>query len=88
MIGHALLALGTLFMVFILFLVISKTMNNMVNQLLKVEYLFQKENDLKKEALQVRLIMEQQYKFQDNLNSFKRGPSTDNSKRGKKRDEN
>ena len=64
MLVHYILAIFTLFMIFILFLVISKTVNNLINMLIKLEYLLQKENDLKEEALEVRKIMEEQLMIQ------------------------
>lgn len=64
MLGHYVLAAVTLFIMFILFLVISRTMNNTINLLMKLEYLLQKEYDLKKETLEVRWIMEEQAKLQ------------------------
>ena len=60
MTAHLVLVLFTLLSLFILFLVISRTMNNTINLLIKLEYLFQKEFDLKQEALEVKRIMEQQ----------------------------
>jgi len=52
---------------FILFLVISRTMNNTINVLIKLEYLIQKEFDLKQEALEVQRMMEQQALMNDNM---------------------
>lgn len=63
--GFILLAAITLFLIFILFLVISRTMNNMINLLIKLEFLIQKEYDLKKEALEVRKIMDEQAQLQN-----------------------
>ena len=60
MIGHIVVASFTLFAVFVLFLVISRTLNNLINLLIKLEYLLQKEQDLKLEALEVRKLMEEQ----------------------------
>jgi hypothetical protein len=60
MIGHYLLAGVTLFVVFIMFLVLSRTLNNMINLLIKIEYSLQKEFDLKQEALEVRRLMEEE----------------------------
>ncbi|NLG16181.1 MAG: hypothetical protein GX556_02485 [Fibrobacter sp.] len=65
MIGHYVLAGTTLFLIFMLFLVISRTMNNTINLLVKLSYLLQKEFDLKKEALEVRKMMEEQVKVQN-----------------------
>lgn len=69
MAGHIILALITLFVVFILFLVISKTINNMINLVIKIHYLLEKELELKKEALEVRLILMEGNKYQKELNS-------------------
>jgi hypothetical protein len=60
MIGHIVVASFTLFAVFVLFLVISRTLNNLINLLIKLEYLLQKEQDLKLEALEVRKLMDEQ----------------------------
>ncbi len=67
MTGHIILAVVTLFVVFILFLVISRTINNMINLLIKIHYLLEKELELKKEALEVRLILMESNKFQKEL---------------------
>jgi hypothetical protein len=60
MVGHYVLLIITLFILFVMFLVISRTMNSIVNLLIKLEYLLQKEFDLKKETLEVHRIMEEQ----------------------------
>jgi hypothetical protein len=60
MTGYIVLTSVTLFMIFILFLVIGRTMNSIINMLIKTEYLLQKENDLKSEALEVRRILTEQ----------------------------
>lgn len=60
MTGYIVLTSVTLFMIFILFLVISRTMNSIINMMMKTEYLLQKENDLKTEALEVRRVLSQQ----------------------------
>lgn len=69
--GFIILAAITLFLIFILFLVISRTMNSMINLLIKLEYLIQKEYDLKKEALEVRKIMDEQARLQSQNESQK-----------------
>lgn len=43
--------------VFIMFLVISRTLNNVINLLIKLQYLVQKDYDLKKEIVDVRNLM-------------------------------
>lgn len=60
MVGHIVVASFTLFAIFVLFLVISRTLNNLINLLIKLQYLLQKEHDLKLEALEVRRLMEEQ----------------------------
>lgn len=60
MAGFYFIAAFTLFGVFILFLVVSRTLNNCINLFIKLEYLMQKEYDLKLEALEVRKLMEEQ----------------------------
>jgi hypothetical protein len=60
MIGHYFLAGITLLFIFIMFLVISRTLNNMINLLIKIEYSLQKEFDLKQEAMEVRRLMEEE----------------------------
>ncbi len=64
MIGHYILAGVTLLFIFIMFLVISITLNNMINLLIKIEYSLQKELDLKQEALEVRRLMEEESRRQ------------------------
>lgn len=73
MIGHYFLAGGTLFVVFIMFLVISKTLNNMINLLVKIEYSLQRELDLKKEALEVRRLMDEEHKKEQELERLQKG---------------
>ena len=51
------LALATLAAVFIMFLVISRTLNSIINVLIKYEYLLHTELDFKKEVCEVRKIM-------------------------------
>jgi predicted PurR-regulated permease PerM len=46
-----------LFVIFVFFLVISRTINNIYNNLLKINYLIQKELDYKKEQFAVQQIM-------------------------------
>lgn len=60
MTGYIVLTSVTLFMIFILFLVVARTMNSIINMMMKTEYLLQKENDLKTEALEVRRVLSQQ----------------------------
>lgn len=65
MFGLYFLAGGTLLLIFIMFLVISRTMNNIINLLIKMEYSIQKEFDLKQEALEVRRLMEEESNRED-----------------------
>jgi hypothetical protein len=60
--GNYIIAGLTFVVVFILFLVISRTLNNMVNLLIKIEYSLQKEYDLRQEAFEVRRLMEEEAK--------------------------
>jgi hypothetical protein len=60
MTGYIVLTSVTLFMIFILFLVVARTMNSIINMMIKTEYLLQKENELKTEALEVRRVLSQQ----------------------------
>ena len=73
MTGQIIVGSLTIFMLFIMFLVISKTSNNIINLLIKMEYLLQKEFDLKKEALEVRRIMDEQVQEQDERNAARQG---------------
>lgn len=59
LISHFILVGITLTAVFIMFLVISRTLNNVINLLIKLQYLVQKDYDLKKEVLEVRALMEE-----------------------------
>ena len=54
------LAACSLFAIFVLFLVLSKTLNNIMNNLVKLQYLLQKEFDYKKEQLAIKKVMEEQ----------------------------
>jgi hypothetical protein len=54
------LAACSLFAIFVLFLVLSKTLNNIMNNLIKLQYLLQKELDYKKEQLAISKLMEEQ----------------------------
>ena len=64
---------ATLLIVFIMFLVISRTLNNMINLLIKIEYSLQKEFDLKQEALEVRRMMEEESLKEQELERLKTG---------------
>jgi hypothetical protein len=56
---NAIIAAGALFGIFILFLVLSKTLNNVLNQFAKLRYLLQKEYDLKKERIAISQLLEE-----------------------------
>ena len=53
------IALFTTFAIFSLFLVISKTINGVINQLMKIEYCITKELEYRREEFHVRLILEE-----------------------------
>jgi hypothetical protein len=53
------LAAFSFFGIFILFLVLSKTLNNIMNNLVKLQYLLQKELDFKKEQRAIKSLMEE-----------------------------
>jgi len=72
MTGQIIIAFLTLFAMFILFLVISRTINNVINLLVKLEYLLKKEHELKLEALEVRKLMEEQAELSDQKRDEKR----------------
>jgi hypothetical protein len=72
MAGHLIIASITLFLLFALFLVISKTLNNVINVLIKLEYLLKKEHELKLEALEVRKLMEEQSAINEQKRDEKR----------------
>lgn len=72
MTGHIIIASLTLFFLFIMFLVISRTMNNVLNLLVKLDYLLKKEQELKVEALEVRKLMDEQANTSDQKREEKR----------------
>ncbi|NLD95222.1 MAG: hypothetical protein GX639_21435 [Fibrobacter sp.] len=72
MTGHLIIASITLFLIFVFFLVISKTLNNIINVLIKTEYLLKKEHELKFEALEVRKLMEEQNAINEQKREEKR----------------
>jgi len=49
----------TLFGIFVLFLVVSKSMNSIINQLLKLEYMFQKEFEFRKEEKEIKRMIQE-----------------------------
>jgi hypothetical protein len=54
------LAVFSFFALFVLFLVLSKTLNNIMNNLIKLQYLFQKELDYKKEQRAISELMQEE----------------------------
>lgn len=58
MVAHIVIAGGVFFGMFVLFLVLSRTMNNMVNLLTKLEYLLQKDLEYQKESVEIRRLLE------------------------------
>ncbi len=49
----------TLFALFVLFLVLSKTLNGVVNQLLKMEFMLEKECEFKDEECEIRRMIQE-----------------------------
>ena len=49
----------TLFGLFVLFLVVSKTMNTIINHLIKLEYMFQKEFEFRKEEKEIKRMIQE-----------------------------
>ena len=60
MLPHYLIGGAAFFGLFILFLVISRTLNATVNHLVKLQYLLQKELDMKKERLEITRLLEEE----------------------------
>jgi hypothetical protein len=56
------LAACSFFALFVLFLVLSKTLNNIMNNLIKLQYLLQKELDFKKEQRVINELMAEEKK--------------------------
>jgi hypothetical protein len=54
------LAACSFFALFVLFLVLSKTLNNIMNNLVKLHYLLQKELDFRKEQLAISKLMDEE----------------------------
>lgn len=57
MLPYYILSGVTIFGLFVLFLVLSKTLNGIINQLLKLEYMLQKECEFKKEEKEIQRMM-------------------------------
>lgn len=58
MISYYIVAVTTCFFLFIVFLVLSKTLNSIINELIKVEYMLQKEYEYKKEEVEISRMIE------------------------------
>ena len=56
---HIIISGFTLIALFILFVVLSKTLNNIISQLNKLEYMLQKEYDFKLEEKEVHRLFEE-----------------------------
>jgi len=54
------IAIATFVCMFILFLVIARSLNHMVNQLTKLEYILRKDFEYKKEAQEIQRIIAEQ----------------------------
>ncbi|MDD5675518.1 MAG: hypothetical protein PHC61_15215 [Chitinivibrionales bacterium] len=59
MVTSLLISIGALLVIFVLFLVISRTVNSIVNQLTKTEYLVQKDYDFHKEAQEIKRVIKE-----------------------------
>ena len=57
MILHVILAAGAFLSMFVLFLVLGRTLNAILNQLMKLEYLVRKELELQKEVVAIRKLL-------------------------------
>jgi hypothetical protein len=57
---HFFIAGTACFGIFLLFLVLSRTLNAIVNHLVKLQYLLQKEYDMKKELLEINQLLEEE----------------------------
>ena len=55
---HVLIAVAAGIGIFVLFLVIARTMNNLVNQLSKMEYLLQRDLEFRKESAEIKRLLE------------------------------
>lgn len=73
MLGYYVITLGTLFFLFIFFIVIVTILNNIIAQLLKIEYLFDKETICRirnREDLTKELEKEANNRRRENLKRF------------------
>ena len=59
MLAYYIISGVTLFGIFVLFLVVSKSMNSIINQLLKLEYMFQKELEFRKEEKEIKRMIQE-----------------------------
>ncbi len=60
MIPQLIIAVAAFCGIFILFLVISQTLNSIINALSKIEYLLVKELDFKRESLEIKRILNEE----------------------------
>ena len=74
MLPHYLLAGATFIVLFVMFLVVARTLNSIINMLIKLEYLVQKEYDLKKELMDVRRLMDEEASETAEIPGLKTGP--------------
>ncbi len=58
MLLHYLIAVAAFFGIFVLFLVLSRTLNTTINHLIKLHYLLQKELDIKNEQMEIAQLLE------------------------------
>jgi low affinity Fe/Cu permease len=79
MLPHYLLAGVTFILLFVMFLVVARTLNSIINLLIKLEYLIQKEYDLKKELLDVRRLIDEEAREKA---AEMPGPKTDSGEPG------
>ena len=62
MVLHYFVAFATLATIFILFLVISRTLSSIVHQLRKLDYLLNKEIEYRRELEEIRRLMDEEMK--------------------------
>jgi len=57
---HIMIAVAAFVGIFLAFLVISKTMNNIANQLAKLAYLLDKDQEYRRESFEIQRVLAQQ----------------------------
>ena len=60
MAGHLIVATFALLALFIMFLVLTRTLNNILNHLIKLEYLLRKEHDIIRETISIKKLLAKQ----------------------------